>query len=66
MKSKFIDIYTVHGKRTINVDNIASIEDTANGTRIIMNVTNKDGEQIEYLAQRVSQGTTNPLVSDAD
>jgi len=66
MKSKFIDIYTVHGKRTINVNNIASMEDTANGTRIIMNVTSMDGEQIEYLAQKVSQGTTNPFISDQD
>ena len=49
-KSKFYDFLTKQGNKTINVNNIASIEALPIGTKITLNVKDVNGQYISYLS----------------
>ena len=51
-ESKFYDLLTKTGNVSININNIASIESLNFGTRIILNVTDKNGTNISYETNR--------------
>ena len=48
-ESKFYDVITESGNKTINVNNIALIEDFNNNTRITLNVKNENGNYISFI-----------------
>ncbi len=48
-ESKFYDVTTESGVKTINVNNIALIESVNNGTKITLNVKNEDGNNISFI-----------------
>ena len=48
-ESKFYDVITEAGNKTINVNNIALIEDFNNNTRITLNVKNENGNYISFI-----------------
>ena len=48
-ESKFYDVITESGVKTINVNNIALIESVNNGTKITLNVKNEDGNNISFI-----------------
>lgn len=50
-KSKFYDVTTQSGVKTINVNNIALIENVNNGTKITLNVKNEAGNNISFIAK---------------
>lgn len=52
MKSegKFYTFTTKSGLKTINIENIAAIEDINSQTVVTLNVKNKDGENIIFIA----------------
>lgn len=50
-KSKFYDVTTESGVKTINVNNIALIENVNNGTKITLNVKNEAGNNISFIAK---------------
>lgn len=45
-ESKFYDLQTTTGNKTININNIAHIEDSTIGTKITMGVKYEDGNEI--------------------
>lgn len=47
-KAKFYDLLTSQGHVTVNINNIATIEDANGGAKVVMNVTNEDGTFITY------------------
>lgn len=48
-KAKFFELITKKGNVTININNIATIEeDKVHGTRITLDVTNEEGDYITY------------------
>lgn len=49
-ESKFYDFPTKQGNKTVNINNIAAIEDLPIGTKITMNVKDENGEYISYIA----------------
>ena len=48
-ESKFYDVITESGNKTINVNNISLIEDFNNKTRITLNVKNENGNYISFI-----------------
>ena len=48
MESKFFDIYTEEGLKTVNVNNIAIIESVDGNIITTLNVTDKNGKFIVY------------------
>jgi hypothetical protein len=49
-ESKFYDLPTNQGNKTVNIDNIALIEDLKIGTKITMNVRDKNGQYLSFIA----------------
>lgn len=54
-KTKFYEIKTNEGRKSINVDNIASIEDIYNiGIKITLNVKDENGINLTHIARSVN------------
>ena len=51
IESKFYDLITTTGNITINVNNVALIENTQQGTKITMNLKDKDGNYIVFITK---------------
>jgi hypothetical protein len=49
-ESKFYDLPTNQGNKTVNIDNIALIEDLKIGTKITMNVRDENGQYLSFIA----------------
>jgi hypothetical protein len=53
--SKFYDIKTDEGLKSINVDNIASVEDIFNhGIKITLNVKDEKGINLSFIAKSIN------------
>lgn len=48
--TKFYDFKTKQGNRTVNINNVASIEDLPIGVKIILNVKDENGQYISFTA----------------
>ena len=48
-ESKFYDVQTTTGQKTVNINNIALIEDVKNGTKITTNIKDINGHNISFI-----------------
>lgn len=49
-ESKFYNLPTNQGSKSVNINNIAIIEDLKIGTKITMNVKDENGQYLSFLA----------------
>ena len=47
-ESKFYDVQTTNGNKTININNVALIESSGIGTKITMDVKDENGNHISF------------------
>jgi len=50
-ESKFYDLQTTYGNITININNIAIIEDSKIGAKITMDVKDENGSNIVFISK---------------